>query len=319
MESDPEFRPILDRLAALLSEYPDAAARSDDYHRQWREAMQQRARDAASHTQAREEARAAGRPLPPRPRRPGGPGNNQNPTVLYNAMIAPLIPYAIRGAIWYQGESNANRAYQYRWLFSALIRDWRAAWGVGDFPFLFVQLANYRAPQPEPGESAWAELREAQLHALRTPNTAMAVAIDLGEADRIHPSNKQDVGARLALAARRQVYGEAILAWGPLYDSMSLEGDGIRLHFRSPTGGLVAKGGDPLTGFAIAGEDRKFAWASARIEGDTVRVRHPGIARPVAVRYAWADNPVCNLYNSAGLPASPFRTDDWPGLTLDKR
>jgi sialate O-acetylesterase len=204
-------------------------------------------------------------------------------------MIAPLTPYTIRGVIWYQGESNAGRAYQYRRLFPALIRDWRRAWGLGDFPFLFVQLANFRAIRPEPSESAWAELREAQLMALSLPRTGMAVAIDVGEADDIHPKNKQEVGRRLALAARAIAYGEDLVYSGPLYDHMRIEGDRIRL------------------------------WFQPRIEGDTVVVWSPEVPNPVAVRYAWADNPVCNLYNRAGLPASPFRTDAWPGITASNR
>jgi sialate O-acetylesterase len=261
--------------------------------------------------------------LTPMPAAPGLPGILQNPwraSGLYNGMIAPLIPYALRGAIWYQGESNANRAYQYRTLFPALIQDWRRAWGQGDFPFLFVQLANFTAPPAEPGESDWAELREAQSMALALPNTGMAVAIDLGEADNIHPPNKQEVGRRLALAARAIAYGQPVVYSGPLYQSMAVEGHSIRLWFRHLGGGLVAQGGGPLRGFAIAGADRKFVWAEARIEGETVVVHSDQVPQPVAVRYAWANNPEgCNLFNQAGLPASPFRTDDWPGVTVNNR
>lgn len=253
--------------------------------------------------------------LPPRPAPPVFVDGNPNaPTVLYNAMVAPLIPYGIRGVIWYQGESNAQRAYQYRSLFPAMIRGWREAWGQGDFPFLFVQLANFMAVKPEPADDAWAELREAQLMTLSLPKTGMAVAIDIGEADNIHPANKQEVGARLALAARHVAYGENLVYSGPLFRKFSVEGSRVRLHFDHAGGGLVAKG-DTLTGFAIAGEDRKFVWANARIDGDTVLVSSPQVAHPVAVRYGWAINPVCNLYNQEGLPASPFRTDDWPGIT----
>jgi len=250
------------------------------------------------------------------PQQPQPPINNWTPTALFNAMVAPIIPYAIRGVIWYQGESNVGRAYQYRKLFPALINSWRRAWGQGDFPFLFVQLANYLERKPEPTESAWAELREAQLLTFKTVrNTGMAVAIDIGEANDIHPRNKQDVGKRLALAALAIAYGQKVVYSGPIYRSMRIEGDKIRLFFDHVGSGLVAKGGE-LKGFAIAGEDRKFVWAKAKIEGNTVVVWSEQVPKPVAVRYAWADNPECNLYNKEGLPASPFRTDDWPGVTV---
>jgi sialate O-acetylesterase len=231
-------------------------------------------------------------------------------------MIAPLVPFAIRGAIWYQGESNASRAYQYQALFPAMIRDWRSAWKQGPFPFIFVQLANFKKTVEEPQESDWAELREAQLMALGLPNTGMAVTIDVGEADDIHPKNKQDVGHRLALAAGAIAYGREGEFSGPIFRSMKKEENRIRLEFDHVGGGLVAAaGGDGLKGFAIAGEDHKFQWADAVIDGNSVLVSSDKVPEPVAVRYAWADNPVCNLSNKEGLPASPFRTDDWPGLT----
>ena len=250
--------------------------------------------------------------LPPRPPRP-----QDFPTVLYNAMVHPLIPYGMRGAIWYQGESNAGRAYQYRTLFAEMIRDWRQQWGQGDFPFLFVQLANFMAPQTDPNEqSAWAELREAQTRTLALPNTGMAVIIDIGEADDIHPRNKKDVGARLARWALAQTYGRDGLVYsGPLYRSMEREGDAIRLHFDQVGGGLTTPEGEPLMGFAIAGPDSVFVQAEARIEGDAVVVSSPYVEDPVAVRYGWANNPEATLYNEAGLPAAPFRTDEWPGVT----
>ncbi len=259
----------------------------------------------------------AAMPLQPQP--PVWVNNPNAPTALYNGMIAPLIPLGIRGAIWYQGESNAGRAYQYRELFPTMISNWRADWGQGPFPFLFVQLANFMATRPEPGDCAWAELREAQTMTLSLENTGMAVIIDIGQADDIHPRNKQDVGKRLALWALARIHGKAIAWSGPLYRSMKVDGDKIVLHFDHVNGGLVAEGGEPLKGFAIAGADRKFVWADARIDGSTVVVRGDKVSRPVAVRYAWADNPVCNLYNGAGLPASPFRTDDWPGITAGKK
>lgn len=237
--------------------------------------------------------------------------NNPNVvTVLYNGMIAPLAPFGIKGAIWYQGESNCGRAKQYQTLLPTMIADWRAHFGVGDFPFLIVQLANFMATQPQPGESAWAELREAQqLTALKTPRTGMAVIIDIGEAADIHPKNKQDVGKRLALAARAIAYGEKIEHSGPEYRSMKVEGNRVRLRFSHVGGGLLARDGGKLQGFAIAGADKRFVWADAVIDGETIVVSSPQVAKPVAVRYAWADNPMCNLVNGAGLPASPFRTD----------
>jgi sialate O-acetylesterase len=247
---------------------------------------------------------------------------NNNPnvvTVLYNGMIAPLIPYGIKGAIWYQGESNAGRAYQYRKLLPAMIGDWRTRWGEGDFPFYIVQLANWQELQKQPGDDAWAELREAQsLTAKNVPHTGIAVTIDIGDAADIHPKNKQDVGKRLALNALAKDYGKKIEYSGPLYRSMHKQGGKIVLTFDHAVGGLVAKGDKP-EGFAIAGDDKKWVWADAKIEGSTVVVSSPQVANPVAVRYAWHINPICNLYNQAGLPASPFRTDDWPGVTINNK
>jgi len=245
------------------------------------------------------------------------------PTVLYNGMIAPLMPYAIKGVIWYQGESNSNKGLEYRTLFPRLISDWREKWNQGDFPFLFVQLANYRGPQTKPSEGDWAYLREAQLMTLALPNTGMAVAIDIGDATTIHPKDKLDVGLRLALAARHVAYGQDLVYSGPIYDSMKIEGNKIRLIFKDTGSGL--KMGTPpwtptgvpvpapteLKGFAIAGADKNFVWAKAEIDGNDVVVSSDQVASPVAVRYGWANNPPCNLYNKEGLPASPFRTDDW--------
>ncbi|WP_207434577.1 sialate O-acetylesterase [Sabulibacter ruber] len=251
--------------------------------------------------------------LPAAPTNPLGP--NQ-PTVLYNAMVYPFTSVPVKGVIWYQGESNAGRAYQYRTLFPTLINDWRKSWNRPALPFYFVQLANFMAPTSEPVDSDWAELREAQLMTLKLPHTGMAVAIDLGEEKDIHPKNKQDVGYRLALAALAQTYGKKIPFSGPLYQSMKTEGNSIRLTFQHTNGGLQAKDGKPLTGFAIAGADKKYYWADAKIVGNEVVVTSPKVPNPVAVRYGWANNPSVNLYNGAGLPASPFRTDTWPGLTV---
>lgn len=238
------------------------------------------------------------------------------PSSLYHGMIAPLIPFAIRGALWYQGEGNAGRAYQYRKLLPALIGSWRAAWGQGDFPFLIVQLANYGEGTITSAGSAWAELREAQLVTFRkTPNAGLAVTIDLGEAGNVHPPRKAEVGERLALWALGTTYHERVVYSGPLFESAEVERDRIRVRFTQTGGGLAVRGGGQLKGFVIAGEDRKFQLARAVIEDNTVVVSSPSVPRPVAVRYAWADDPECNLINREGLPASPFRTDDWPGVT----
>jgi sialate O-acetylesterase len=240
------------------------------------------------------------------------------PAGLYDAMIAPLEKYAIRGALWYQGEGNTWRAYQYRKLLPALIQGWRSAWGEGDFPFLIVQLPN-QGSSPELGDSIWAELREAQLLTTKTvPNTGLAVTIDVGKAENLHPPRKAEIGERLALWALGTTYGKTIVYSGPLYESSRIEGQRIRIQFQQIGSGLEARGGE-LKGFAIAGKDRKFHWASASIEGNSILVASPNVSAPVAVRYAWAGSPECNLYNKEGLPASPFRTDDWPGASAGKR
>jgi sialate O-acetylesterase len=240
------------------------------------------------------------------------------PSELYNGMIAPLVPYSIRGAIWYQGESNAGRAHQYRTLFPDMIANWRRDWGQGDFTFLAVQLAPFKAIQPEPGESDWAELREAQLLATKKlPRVGMAVITDVGEQKDIHPRKKEPVGARLALAARGIAYGEKIEFSGPVYRSMKVKGDTAVISFDHARGGLESREG-ALKGFSICGEDKKFVWATAEIQGDKVIVHSPQVSKPVAVRYGWADFPVVNLWNKEGLPASPFRTDVFPLTTAKK-
>lgn len=234
------------------------------------------------------------------------------PLGLYNGMIAPLINYSIKGVIWYQGESNANEAPEYRGLFPALISDWRQKWGQGAFPFLYVQLANFMEAAKKPQDSKWALLREAQLKTLSVPNTAMAVAIDAGEWNDIHPLNKKVVGERLALAAQKVAYGDKNVVYsGPLYQSMKVKGNKVVLSFTHVGSGLMAKGGGELKQFAIAGADNKFVWAKAKIIKDKVVVWSDEVSKPVVVRYAWADNPEgANLYNKEGLPASPFRTDE---------
>ncbi len=242
-------------------------------------------------------------------------------------MINALIPYGIKGAIWYQGESNASRAHQYRSLFPDMIKDWQKRWGQSDFTFIAVQLApwdkNKKREMEEitaaPGDSDWAELREAQLMATKNPKVGMVVITDYGTKDDIHPPMKKPVGERLAIAARGIAYKEKITYSGPTFKTMKVKKNkgGVYeaiLSFDHVGGGLVAKDGD-LTGFAICGDDEKWVWADARIDGDTVVVSSPEVERPEAVRFGWADYPVVNLYNEAGLPASPFRTDKFKGVT----
>jgi sialate O-acetylesterase len=247
-----------------------------------------------------------------------GVGPNDYPTLLFNAMIQPLIPYAIRGAVWYQGETNAGRAYQYRKAFPLMINDWRKRWGMGDFPFYFVQLASFNADNGTSKKgSTWAELREAQTKTLSLPNTGMAVTTDIGNATDIHPKNKQDVGKRLAAIALRNVYGKNIVSGGPVYQSMTITGNTATLTFANTGSGLVAKNNDgKLSGFEIAGEDKIFYPATATIVGNTVVVSSSTVAHPVAVRFGWADDAgIDNLFNKEGFPASPFRTDNWKGIT----
>lgn len=260
---------------------------------------------------------------------------------LFQGMINPLIPFAINGAIWYQGESNAGRAYQYQTAFPLLIKDWRAQWKQGNFPFYFCQLANYLPKKPVPAESAWAELREAQSKTLGLPNTGQAVIIDLGESKDIHPRNKKDVGERLARIALAKDYGKSVPYSGPVFEALTIKENQAILTFQHAEGGLVAQPlgetydvktltretaplvrnspTSQLEGFAICGEDKVWVWAYAKIDGEKVIVTSEKVPNPVAVRYAWADNPTCNLANADGLPASPFRTDDFPLTTLDKK
>ena len=237
------------------------------------------------------------------------------PGSIFNAMINPLTLFGIKGAIWYQGEANADNGWAYRTYLPMLIAGWREHWKIGDFPFYIVQLANFMEPPKGPGEGDihWAQLREAQLLTWeKTAHTGMSVTIDIGETDNVHPANKKEVGYRLSLFALANDYGEKIEYSGPLYQGMTVEGGKVRLKFTHLGGGLVAKGG-PLQQFIICGADKKWAAGDAVIDGDTVVVSSPDVPAPVAVRYAFANNPLgCNLYNKEGLPASPFRTDDWP-------
>ncbi len=259
--------------------------------------------------------------------------NSQLPSELFNGMINPLTPFAIKGVVWYQGESNAGRAWQYRTLLPTMINDWRSRWQLGNFPFLIVQLANFHERQKNPGDSDWAELREAQwITAKALPNAALVTPIDIGNPDDIHPKNKQEIGRRLALTARALVYGERIEYSGPIYESMQVLGSEIRIKF-THADGLTSHEIPPLNpievttppsacvlnGFAISGEDQKFVWADAKIDGSEVVVSSAQVPNPVAVRYDWGDNPPGTLYNAANLPALPFRTDDWPLKTLNNK
>jgi sialate O-acetylesterase len=328
LAASPHAASVAQAWAKTVAEYPAKKAEHDRRMSEWEQ------RAAA--------AKAAGQPEPPdRPWRPAGPGLPEEPTVVWQGMMAPVVPYAIRGVLWYQGESNVGREAEYRDLFPALIRGWRDAWAgaaqpatsveeprkkrrrksddavvaappaVEPFPFLFVQLPNYADNAPL--GAAWARLREAQTAALALPATGMAIAIDVGESTNLHPPHKQEVGRRLALVARAQVFGEGIDAAGPTYAEHTFAPDGtVRIRFDHAEIGLVCRG-PRVQGFLLAGADRVFQPADARIEGDTVIVSSPVVKAPMAVRYAFANDPQpdANLYNGAGLPAAPFRTDNW--------
>jgi len=247
-------------------------------------------------------------------------GPNSYPTLLFNAMVNPLIPYAMEGAIWYQGEANANRAYQYRKAFPLMINDWRKHWNEGNFPFYFVQLASYNSDNGNSQNgSTWAELREAQTMTLSVPNTGMAVTTDIGESNDIHPKNKQDVGKRLAAIALHDIYKKEIVFSGPMYQSMKLESNKAKIYFTNIGSGLMAKNRE-LRGFEIAGADKQFYSATAIIEGDHVAVYSDSVNKPVAVRFGWMDDAGAdNLFNKEGFPASPFRTDNWKGITEEQK
>jgi len=259
-------------------------------------------------------AKAEGTKTPDEPGMPGRDRLDHNhPANLFNGKIASLIPYPIKGAIWYQGESNANSPEDskvFAFQLPLMISDWRKRWG-NEFPFAWVQLVNFQDRKSDPGApSKWALIRESMVKALATPKTGMTVNIDIGEAEDIHPKNKQEIGRRLALWALAKVYGQKIPYSGPLYSKHEIKGDKVVVSFTHSDKGLVAKDGE-LKAFAIAGADKKWVWANAKIEGGKVVISHPEIKQPTAVRYGWAQNPDCNLFNGAGLPASPFRTDSW--------
>lgn len=309
LESDKDFVPILTRWEKQMQNYPVAL---EDFNKNGKKLIEEWKVDSAN-------AVSKGMAPPRKPAKPEGPGTRNQPSGLFNGMIYPLAPYTFKGVIWYQGESNASRAYQYRKLFPAMINNWRTLWGNNSLPFYYVQLPNLLR-QPEPSKSGWAELREAQLKTLSLQNTGMAVTIDIGDSTNLHPANKKDVGLRLALIALDNVYGKDEYFYsGPILKSFKIEQEKIIISFAHTANGLVAKDGKKLRGLKICGEDKVFFEAKAEVVGNEVVVWNESIKKPTAVRYAWADNPSCNLYNSAMLPASPFRTDDWPEVTFEKR
>jgi sialate O-acetylesterase len=299
LKADPKFAALLERWETTEATYDHETALAN-----WKE-------KAAA-------ARAAGKRPPRRPRNPLT--GQHRPANLYNGVLKPLIGYGIRGAIWYQGESNAARAYQYRDLFPLMISSWREEWQQGDFPFFWVQLADFRGEVTEPQASEWAELREAQTMTLSLPNTGQAVIVDIGEANDIHPQNKRDVGKRLARWALATIHGFDIAYRSPEYRSMERQGNRVVVTFDHVGGGLEATDVDEVRGFAVAGEDRVFVKAQARITAaNQVEVWSDEVADPQAVRYAWADNPIANLSSKELLPVTPFRTDQWPGKTVDAK
>ena len=291
LEANPLLKPILEEWDQTLAAYPAAKEKYD--------------KQLADYKVAAAAAKADGKPAPAAPRAPAGPGHPNTPAGLWNGMIAPITPYAIRGVLWYQGESNADpkHAYPYRFLFRSMIEDFRHEWAEGDVPFLFVQLASFQS------NGTWPVLRESQTDALELRNTGMAVIDDIGEPKNIHPLNKQDVGKRLGLAAQAIAYGEKIEYSGPMFRELTREVNALRIYFDHTGAGLQSRGGEKLLGFEIAGKSGDFVPAEARIDGLTVVVSCDQVADPAKVRYAWADDPKATLENREGLQASPFRAD----------
>jgi sialate O-acetylesterase len=291
LDTNPQLKTVNDEWAQTMAAYPAA-------NEKYQAAL-------ADYRTAAASAKAAGKPAPAAPRAPMGPGTPYAPAGLWNGMVGPITPYAIRGVLWYQGEQNANatHAYPYRYLFRAMIEDWRREWAQGDFPFLFVQLANFQS------NGSWPVLRESQTDALSLRNTGMAVIDDIGESKDIHPKNKQEVARRLALAAQAIAYGEKIEYSGPMFRELTREGNALRVWFDHTGSGMDARAGGALTGFEIAGADGKFVAAQAKIDGTSVIVSSEAVSNPSKVRYAWADDPQASLENKEGLQASPFRAD----------
>lgn len=316
--SSPGLATINERWTQNLADYPARKARFDTDIAAWTAA--EAAARAATPTTAPTPIKPSAKPAPPtplaaflkanpKPRPPRGAGDSWTPSGLFNGMINPLLPYALRGAIWYQGESNADHAAEYHAQFSAMITAWRAHCGQGDFPFYWVNLAPYKNSGDKTART-YAFLREAQTQALTLPNTGQALAIDIGNPEDIHPTNKQDVGRRLALLAKNRVYGFTAADTGPTFVRATREGSGLRVTFTHAGDGLVAHD-RPAQALEIAGADRVFHPATAKIVRDTLLVSAPEVKEPVAVRYAWTNAPLANLYNGSGLPAVPFRSDSW--------
>lgn len=306
--ADPELKPTVERAKIWDEERPRVKVEYAGQIERWREQA--------------DKAKAAGARPSPSPPVPDALREYRVASSIYDGMIEPLVPFPVRGAFWYQGESNEARAEQYGRLLPTLIRAWRERWDRGDFPFVIVQLPNYRDHKPEPADEAWSHLREWQRRtALSTKNAGLIVTIDVGEARDIHPKNKLDVGRRMARWALAEVYGRRMTATGPMFKSMKAAGSKIVLTFDDVGAGLRIRDGDKLEEFAVAGEDRRWRWAEARIVGrDRVEVWSDEVRRPAAVRYAFNNNPRRpNLTNETGLPAAPFRTDDWPDPTAGKR
>jgi sialate O-acetylesterase len=302
LEADPDLKVAMDAWKQGIVEFPHALQQYEQKLGDWEKAA--------------EEADSTGKVAIPIPDAPKDPRSHPwRGAGLWNGMVAPLTPCAIAGTIWYQGESNAPFGYQYRKVFSTMIQQWRNSWGEGDFPFLFVQLASFSVGGQPP--DTWPVLRESQEKTLALAKTGMAVAIDIGESHDIHPKNKQEVGRRLALAAEAIAYGRKIEYRGPTFKSVRADKGALRVQFTHTAGGLVVRG-PRLMGFEVAGQDQQFFPAEARIEGAEVVLSSSHVAKPVAARYAWADDPKCNLYNKVGLPAPPFRSDDWAVVTQEK-
>ncbi len=321
--SSPETRESLGTWKSLLEKSPGLINHLWDDHA----AILKQRKDSgynekfAAWYQRAKELKAQGLPLPPQPERPTGPGDPWSPTVLYNGMIAPLLHYALRGVIWYQGETDAifGKSFLYRQTFPKLIDSWRKAWGIPELPFYFVQLANHDDVQSENADEKWAELREAQARALKIPHTGMAVTIDVGDKMDIHPKKKAQVGERLARLALADTFGRKIIASAPLFKSMAIEGGRCRIRFSPEGSPIFLRPSNGRNGLEIAASDRNYLPAEAVVDDNSLIVWKDGLKSPVAVRYAWAADPVCSLFDAEDLPISPFRTDDWPLFTEKKQ